>query len=553
MKKPIIMAVDDDPDVLQAIAHDLRRNYGQDYRVVRATSGAEGLDAVRQIKLANDTVALIVSDQRMPQMTGDEFLRKALPFFPTAKRVLLTAYADTEVAIRAINDVQLDYYLMKPWDPPEERLFPVLDDLLEDWRAHYRPEFEGLRVIGHRWSQAAHEVRDFLARNQYPHRWMDLDKDPAAAELLLLSGESAASVPVLIFEDGSVMAHPTTAELAERIGLRRQVDLPLYDLVIVGAGPAGLAASVYGASEGLKTLVIERRAVGGQAGMSSKIENYLGFPSGLSGDDLARRAITQAQRLGADFLLTHDVAGIRADEGSIGILLDDGSEVRAHNVIVATGVRYRLLDVPGAEQLNGSGIYYGAANSEAGAVTGEDVYIVGGANSAGQAAMHLSGFARSVTMLVRGPSLAATMSNYLVERILATENIEVRYGTSVKSVQGGERLEAITVADKETGGEEDLPAGSMFVFIGAEPATNWMSSMVCCDDRGFVLTGRDVLTEGGASWSLDRDPFILETSLPGVFCAGDVRHGSGKRVATAVGEGATAVMSVWQHRALSGL
>lgn len=553
MKKPIVLAVDDDADVLQALAHDLRRHYGEQYRVVRATSGAEALDAVRQIKLANDVIALILSDQRMPQMTGDEFLSQSIGFFPVAKRVLLTAYADTEVAIRAINDVQLDYYLMKPWDPPEERLFPVLDDLLSDWQAHYRPEFEGLRVIGHRWSQEAHEIRDFLARNQFPHRWMDLDKDPAAGELLLLTGETPASVPVLIFEDGSVMVKPSTADLAERIGLRRQVDLPLYDLVIIGGGPAGLAASVYGASEGLKTLVIERRAVGGQAGMSSKIENYLGFPSGLSGDDLARRAITQAQRLGAEFLLTHDVAGIRVEEGSIGILLEDDSEIRARNVIVATGVRYKLLDVPGAEQLNGTGIYYGAANSEAGAVTGEDVYVVGGANSAGQAAMHLSGFARKVTMLVRGPSLSATMSSYLVDRILATENIDVLYGTSVKAVQGEDKLESITVVDKESGIDAVLPAGSMFVFIGAEPATNWMSSMVCCDDRGFVLTGPDVLTAAGTSWKLDRDPVLLETSLPGVFAAGDVRHGSGKRVATAVGEGAMAVMSVWQHRALSGL
>ena len=473
--------------------------------------------------------------------------------FPNAKLVLLTAYADTEVAIQAINDVQLDYYLMKPWDPPEERLFPVIDDLLDEWMAHYRPSFDGVRVVGHRWSQESHDIRDFLARNQIPFSWLDLATDASAQEILDIAGKTGESVPVLVYPDGSVMSKPSMAEIAEKVGLRRQIDLPLYDLVIVGGGPAGLAAAVYGASEGLKTAIVEKHAPGGQAGTSSRIENYLGFPAGLSGDDLARRAITQAQRFGADFLLTREVTALKGEEGSFGILLGEDGEIRATNLIVASGVNYRLLDVPGADRLNGSGIYYGAATTEAASVKDQDVFIIGGANSAGQAAIYLSKLARSVTMLIRGPSLSATMSHYLVARIDEAENIQCRFQTAVESVVGEHQLEKIVLKNRENGETETVDAAAMFVFIGAAPSTNWLAGALQVDDKGFVLTGPDVLSDPARCWKLERDPYLLETSLPGAFAAGDVRSGSGKRVAAAVGEGAMAVMSVWQHRALSGI
>jgi thioredoxin reductase (NADPH) len=553
MKKPVIVAVDDDPEVLQAIAHDVRREYGERFRVIRVDSGTRALDVVRQVKLATETVALMLADQRMPGMTGVEFLEEARKLFPEAKRVLLTAYADTDAAIKAINDVRLDYYLMKPWDPPEDRLFPVLDDMLDDWLAGFRPEFEGVRVVGHRWSPESHAVRDFLARNQTPYQWLDLATNPAAQELLDLARPGSHNLPVLVFQDGSVLENPSNQDVAEKVGLRRKAEVPLYDLVVVGAGPSGLAAAVYGASEGLKTAVIERYAAGGQAGMSSRIENYLGFPSGLSGDDLARRALTQAQRFGAECLLAHDVAGLTADEGSVGVALGDGTEVRAHSLILATGVSYRRLDVPGVEALTGRGIYYGAAMTEAASVRGEDIFIVGGANSAGQAAVFFAEVARSVTLLVRGPSLSASMSQYLIDRILRSPNIHVRCRTEVKQAVGEDHLEALVLKNAVTGASETVPARAMFVMIGAVPPTEWLANSVVLDERGFILTGPDVLAAGKGLWKLDRDPFLLETSVPGVFAAGDVRHGSGKRVATAVGEGAMAVMSVWQYRALAGL
>jgi thioredoxin reductase (NADPH) len=553
MGKPIIVTVDDDAEVLQAIAHDIRQAYGDRFRIVRVDSGPRALDVLRQVKLANEDVALILADQRMPEMTGVELLDQTRPLFPGAKRALLTAYADTDAAIKAINDVRLDYYLMKPWDPPEERLYPVVDDLLEDWLAGYRPAFAGIRVVGHRWSPESHEARDFLARNQVPYQWLDLATDAKATELLALARPGSENLPLLIFPDGAVLENPTTQEIAERLGLRHRAEVPLYDLLIVGAGPAGLAAAVYGASEGLKTAVVERRAAGGQAGTSSRIENYLGFPSGVSGDDLARRAMTQAQRFGAEFLLTHEVTQLAADEGSVGVTLADGSQVRAHSLIIATGVAYRRLDVPGAAELTGRGIYYGAAITEAAGTRGEDVYIVGGGNSAGQAAVYIADFARSVTILVRGPSLAASMSQYLIDRIEHALNISVRSHTTVERAIGTDCLEALELRNTVTGDCETVPARAMFVFIGAVPPTDWLQGSVLLDERGFVLTGPDVLAAGKGAWKLERDPFLLETSVPGVFAAGDVRHGSGKRVATAVGEGAMAVMSVWQQRALAGL
>lgn len=554
MRKPVILTVDDDPEVLHAISQDVRREYGDRFRVVRVDSGDRALDVLRKVKLSNESVALMLVDQRMPGMTGVDFLVEARKIYPVAKGALLTAYADTDAAIKAINDVHLDYYLMKPWDPPEDRLYPVLDDLLDDWHAQHRPAFEGIRIIGHRWSPESHEVRDFLARNQVPHQWLDAIADEHARELLTLAGADAKTLPVVVLEDGSVLVQPATEALAERIGLRGKAEVAFYDVIIVGAGPAGLAAAVYAASEGLKAAVLERYAPGGQAGTSSRIENYLGFPSGVTGGELARRALTQAQRFGAELLLTRSVVGLKVNEGSVGVLLGDGTELGGLSLIVATGVSYRRLDVDGADQLTGRGIYYGAAATEAPSLAGEDVYIVGGANSAGQAAIHFAKFARSVTMLVRGPGLSATMSHYLIERIEKTENINVRVCTRVEQVIGEEHLEALVLSQSDTGEQEQVATSALFVFIGASPHTEWLGDAVLRDAQGFVLTGPDVILEGGKrAWRLDRDPFLLETSVPGVFAAGDVRHGSGKRVSTAVGEGSMAVMSVWQHRAHAGI
>lgn len=554
MKKPIILTVDDDPEVLQAISHDVRSAYGERFRVMRVDSGDRALDVLRQVKLSNEVVALMLVDQRMPGITGVDLLTEALPIFPNAKRALLTAYADTDAAIKAINDIRLDYYLMKPWDPPETRLYPVLDDLLDDWLADYRPEFDGVRIIGHRWSPESHEVRNFLARNQVPFRWYSVETDPESAELLSLARPQAQQFPVVIFPDGSVREAPTNEEIAEQLGLRGRAEAPLYDLAIVGAGPSGLAAAVYGASEGLKTIVVEREAAGGQAGTSSRIENYLGFPSGLTGADLARRALTQARRFGADLLLTQTTCGLLAQDGSFGIRLNDDSEVRALSVILATGVSYRRLDAPGVESLTGRGVYYGAAAVDAASMKGEDIFIVGGANSAGQAAIFFASRVRSVTMLVRGSSLSASMSHYLIERIESTSNIRVLYHTTVEEAIGDEHLEALKLRTTEADECEVVPASALFVFIGALPHTGWLDGTVLRDERGFILTGADLVAAGRPkTWHLDRDPFLLETSVPGVFAAGDVRHGSGKRVATAVGEGATAVMSVWQYRQIAGL
>jgi len=552
--KPIILTVDDDREVLQAIARDVRHGFGEHFRVIRAESGDRALDVLRQLRLANESVALMLVDQRMPGLSGIELLAEARRLYPEAKKALLTAYADTDAAITAINEIRLDHYLVKPWDPPEQRLFPVLEDMLDDWMADHPPEFKGIRVIGHRWSQESHVARDFLARNQVPYKWLDLASDPEAVELLELTGNASRSCPVLIFPDGQLLEQPTTQQIAEKAGIRGHAEVPLYDLIVIGAGPAGLAAAVYGASEGLSTLIVEREATGGQAGQSTRIENYLGFPSGLSGAELSRRAVTQARRFGAEFLLTEEVDSIENHAGVIGVSLTGGTELRAHSVIIATGVSYRRLEVPGADRLTGRGIYYGAAVSETSSVRGESIFIMGAANSAGQAAIHFAAVAQRVTMLVRGSALSASMSYYLAERIQATPNIELRYHSTFEEVCGDEHLEQVVLRDTDSGERRIEPAGALFVFIGAAPRTDWLDGRIARDERGFILAGPDVLTKGEVKdWRPDRDPYLMETSIPGVFAAGDVRLGSGKRVATAVGEGATAVMSIWQYRASMGL
>ena len=552
--KPIILTVDDDREVLQAITRDVRHGFGERFRVIRAESGDRALDVLRQLKLANESVALLLVDQRMPGITGTELLAEAMALFPDAKKALLTAYADTDAAITAINKIHLDHYLVKPWDPPEQRLFPVLDDLLGDWSADHPPEFKGIRVIGHRWSQESHAARDFLARNQVPYRWMDLASDPEATALLALAGTAAERLPVLIFPDGRTLEQPTTQQIAEMAGIRGHAEVPLYDLIVIGAGPAGLAAAVYGASEGLSTLIVEREATGGQAGQSTRIENYLGFPSGLSGADLSRRAMTQARRFGAEFLLTQEVVSIENHAGVIGVSLADGTELRAHAVIIATGVSYRRLEVPGADRLTGRGIYYGASISETSSVRGERIHIIGAANSAGQAAIHFATVAEQVTMLVRGDTLSAGMSHYLAERILATPNIEIRFRATIDEVCGGEHLEQVVLRDTGSRERQTEAANALFVFIGAAPRTDWLDGKIARDEKGFILAGPDVVAKGKVKdWRPDRDPYLMETSIPGVFAAGDVRSGSGKRVATAVGEGAAAVMSIWQLRSTMGL
>lgn len=549
MPKPVILAVDDEPAVLSAIERDLRRKYGKEYQLVSAGSGAAALEAVKQLKLRNATVALFLADQRMPEMTGVEFLAQALEQFPDAKRALLTAYADTEAAIRAINQIKLDYYLMKPWDPPDQHLYPVLDDLLDDWQASFRPDFEGLRVLGHRWAPLTHQIKDYLARNQIPYHWSDLETDEESQRLVQSLSLQAAQLPAVLFPDGLYLTQPTNLQIAEKVGRRMQASLPFYDVIIVGGGPAGLAAAVYGASEGLHTLMIEREAPGGQAGTSSRIENYLGFPSGLSGSDLARRAVAQAERFGAEILAPQEVASLRVEDPYRIVKLVDSTEISCHAMIIATGVSYRKLEVPGVEALTGAGVYYGAAQSEATYYKGEDIYIVGGANSAGQAAMYFSRYARNVTMLVRGDSLAKGMSQYLVDQIGATSNIKVLTNSSVKDVQGEGRLETITITNAATGKNETVAATAIFIFIGAQPRTEWVAGVLERDDMGFILAGTDLVKDGRlpSGWTLRRQPFWLEASVPGIFVAGDVRHHSVKRMASAVGEGSMAIQFIHQY------
>jgi len=555
--KPVILAVDDDVPVLRAIERDVRARYGKEHRVVAASSGAEALEAVRQLTVRGSVVSLFVIDQRMPSMTGIEFLAQAIELQPDAKRVLLTAYADTDVAIKAINEIRLDHYILKPWDPPEERLYPITDDLLEDWTSTFRPSIEGLRLLAGRWAPGGHIIRDYLTRNQVPYQWIDPEDDEEgrrlAASLTAAHPEVApieASVPIVLFPDGSVLRDPATRDIAERVGLQTRAALPFYDLAIVGGGPAGLAAAVYGASEGLKTILIEREAPGGQAGTTSRIENYLGFPAGLTGGDLARRALAQARRLGAEILSPQDVTGIRRDDPYRVVTLADESEISCQTALVATGVSYRQLDLPRAAELAGAGIYYGAATTEAVLYRDAEVGVVGGGNSAGQAAVYLSRYATRVLLVIRGPENSG-MSQYLIDQMAAIPNIEVRLSSAITEVRGETHLAGATLTGPE--GPEELNVAALFIFIGQQPRTEWLEGSVVRDTGGFVLTGQSLLEEDGkknpSGWGLKREPFLLESSMPGVFVAGDVRHRSIKRIASAVGEGSMAVQFVHQYLA----
>jgi thioredoxin reductase (NADPH) len=543
-RRPAIVAVDDEPAVLAAVARDLRRGFGERYRILRAASGPEALELLRELRTRGERVALLVADQRMPGMSGTDYLVEARTIVPDAKRVLLTAYADTEAAIAAINDVALDYYLLKPWDPPEELLYPVLEDLLTTWESSASLDAGGLRIIGHRFSKESHDLRDFVARNRIPARWLDIESDPEAQELLTVVGIDAERLPVALLEDGAVLERPTILELAGRLGVASEATQEHYDLVIVGGGPAGLAAAVYGASEGLRTLMVEREAPGGQAGQSSRIENYLGFPTGLSGSDLARRATDQARRLGAELLTIQDAVGLRADGAGRIVELSNGGTLSSNCVLVASGVSYRQLDAPGFAELTGAGVYYGAALTEARSCVDQDVLIIGGANSAGQAAVFFSSYALRVTILVRGEGLEKSMSHYLIEQIANLPNVVVRTDATPVAAEGEEgRLRRIRVRSR-AGDEDVLRADACFVFIGAVPRTDWLEGVVARDEKGFILSGAEV---EGNGWPLARDPYLLETSVPGVFVAGDVRARSIKRVASAVGEGSMAVSLIHQY------
>jgi thioredoxin reductase (NADPH) len=552
MPSPAILTVDDEPEVLRAVERDLRRKYGKQYRILGADSGASALELLGQLKARGDSVALLLADQRMPQMSGLEFLGESMQIFPLAKRALLTAYADTNAAIAAINTAKVHYYLLKPWDPPEEKLYPVLDDLLDDWQADYRPPYQGMRVLGTRWSPTSHQLKDFLGRNQVPYQWTDVEAaapDPEIQALLPSVDLKTATLPVVIMPSGEVLTNPDVDTLAGKIGLNTRAQTDFYDFVIVGGGPAGLAAAVYGASEGLKTLLIERSAPGGQAGMSSRIENYLGFPSGLTGEDLARRAVTQAKRFGAEILSPQEATSLRFDGPYRFIKLRDGSEVSCHALLVASGLSWKRLEIPGLEPLQEAGVYYGAAMTEAQLCAGEDVFVIGGANSAGQAAVYFARFARSVTMLVRSDSLAKGMSNYLIEQIRAIPNIRVETEAEVVEAHGNGHLEAITIANRADGSTRREETPALFIFIGAVPCTAWLRGLLPQDDRGYLLTGAFLPREGEKvkGWKEDRDPFIFESIIPGVFAAGDTRHSSIKRVASAVGEGSITVQMVHQY------
>jgi thioredoxin reductase (NADPH) len=552
MAKPVLLTVDDDREVLRAIERDLRRQYARDYRVLRAESGPAALEIVRELKVRTGVVALFLVDQRMPSLSGVEFLQQAVTFYPDAKRVLLTAYADTDAAIAAINEAGVNHYLLKPWDPPEENLYPVLDELLEDWQEAFPPQFEGIRVLGNRWSPVSHNIKDFLARNHVPYQWLDIETARTDADVRnvieLLEEKEKRDLPLVIFPNGLRLHQPTTSELAEHSGLKTRATETFYDLAIVGGGPAGLAAAVYGASEGLKTVMIEREAPGGQAGMSSRIENYLGFPSGLSGGDLARRAVVQARRFGVE-ILSAEATAIRLDGPYRLLKLGDGAELSCHALLVATGVQWRKLDAPGVERLTGAGIYYGAAMTEAMSTRNEDVFIVGGANSAGQAAMYFSKYARRVVVLVRGSSLAASMSQYLVKQLKETTNIQIEFDSSVIEAHGQDHLEAISIQHTVRNEVNKVPANSLFIMIGAAPNTGWLADIVERDEHGFILSGPDLMRDGKRpkGWQVDRDPGLLETNVPGIFVVGDVRHGSVKRVASGVGEGSVAISFVHQY------
>ena len=549
MSKPVLLTVDDDPEVLNAIERDLRHHFRADYRVVKAPSGAQALETVQQLKQRGVPIALFLVDERMPHMSGTQFLLEAIKIYPDARRVLLTAYADTDTAIAAINKVGLDHYLLKPWEPPSVRLYPVLEDLLSDWFARARPVFEGIRVAGTVLSATSFAVKDFLASNQVPYEWLDMDNDATVRELLSGVAGFAARLPLVFFPDGTTLVQPTTRELAEKVGMQTRAQKPFYDLIVIGGGPAGLAGAVYGASEGLLTILVERSAPGGQAGTSSNIENYLGFPGGVSGADLARRAATQAKRFGAEIISAQEVVAIKREDPYRKVVLSDGTELSGYAILISPGMEVRRLEAEGVEPLLGCGVYYGAALTEAATYRGKDVIVVGGANSAGQGAMFFSRHARKVTMLVRGPDIAATMSRYLVDRIAETPNVEVLTNTAVVAAHGEDRLRGVTVADTVTGERREIAAAAMFIFIGAAPRTTMCADLVMRDPQGFVLTGRDVMVEGRrpVGWTAPRDPFPFETSVPGIFCAGDARYGSGKRVAAAVGEGSATVSMIHQY------
>jgi thioredoxin reductase (NADPH) len=580
--RPVLLTVDDNPQVVRAIERDLRQQYGKRFRVLKAESGQEALRLVKKLKLRNEILALLLADQRMPQMSGVSLLEEVMNIFPEAKRVLLTAYADTEAAIRSINKAKIDYYLMKPWDPPEEQLYPILDDLLDDWWALAKPPFEGIRIIGLRWSPKSYDVKHFLARNGIPYQWLDIEGDQEARRLVSIasstkSGKSFDSsvdtntvtperissptapssepsslhLPLVIFPDGSLIAEPTHSQIAEKIGLKTHAQMPFYDLIIIGGGPAGLAAAVYGASEGLGTLLIERQAPGGQAGMSHNIENYLGFPSGLSGSNLARRAAAQAARFGAEILTPQEAVSLRVDGPYRIVKLNDGSEISCHALLIACGVSYReLKDVKGIDKLTGYGVYYGASMVEALSCKGEDVFMVGGANSAGQAAIHFSKYAKTVTLVVRSDSLSKSMSHYLIHQIDETANIHVLLNSKVTEVRGENKLEFITITNSQTGQVLTLPSRGLYIFIGAVPHTDVLVGLIERDANGFILTGPDLIHNGREhpqGWTLDRQPYLFETNVPGIFAAGDVRHGSMKRVAASVGEGSIAVQLIHQY------
>jgi len=552
MAPPAIVTVDDEPEVLRAVERDLRRKYGKEYRVLGTDSGSGAVDLLKQLKTRGDSVALMLCDQRMPQMSGLEVLGLSMEIFPQAKRALLTAYADTNAAIAAINTAKVHYYLLKPWDPPEEKLYPVLDDLLEDWQAEYKPPYNGLRVLGTRWSPSSHQLKDFLGRNQVPYQWTDIETaspDQEVQQLIPNVDLKTASLPIVVLQGGEVLANPPVDELAARIGLRTRAETTFYDFVIVGGGPAGLAAAVYGASEGLKTLLLERSAPGGQAGMSSRIENYLGFPSGLTGADLARRAFAQAKRFGAEILSPQEAIGLRVDGPYRFVKLRDGNEISCHALLIASGLSWKKLDIPGVEKLQEAGVYYGASMTEAALCSGEDVFVVGGANSAGQAAVYFARFAKSVTMLVRGDSLEKGMSQYLIDQIREVPNIRVETQAEVVEVHGDDHLESITIANHATESIRTESTSALFIFIGAMPCTAWLRGQLPMDERGYLLTGAMLPKDGDRpkGWTEERDPFIFESVIPGVFAAGDTRHSSIKRVASAVGEGSITVQMVHQY------
>lgn len=549
MRKPVILAVDDDPSVLSAIERDLRQHYRADYRVMKAGSGAEGLDAARELAARNQPVALFLVDQRMPGMSGTEMLNEAIKLQPDSRRVLLTAYADTDAAIAGINEVGLDHYLMKPWDPPEEKLYPVLDDLLSEWRSRVRPAFEGIRVLGSQWSPQSYAVKEFLSRNRVPYAWVDVDTDPPARALAESLAGDLARLPVVVFPDGAHLVAPSTPELASRAGMQTHANRPFYDVIVIGGGPAGLANSVYAASEGLRTVLVESHAAGGQAGTSSLIENYLGFPAGVTGADLAQRATAQARRFGAELLTGQEVVSMRREDPYRIVVLADGTELTAYSVVITTGMSARMLEAPGIDPLLGVGVYYGAAMSEAARCREKDVCVVGGANSAGQGALFFSRYARTVTMLIRAEDLQPMMSRYLVDRIRATGNIEVIYGVEVESVSGDTSLQSVVVKSVSSGELRTIPSSAMFIFIGVKPHTEAFASVLERDEAGFIVTGADLPKEHGRprGWTLEREPFAFETNIPGVFAAGDVRANANRRVAAAVGEGSAAIYSVHRY------